>query len=230
MTPKEAVCEQCGAPLKADARFCEQCGATVAAPEPTDEPATMEWVATLSLLQNKTVVTQLGLVLFIPLAILACILIAINQPSGAEEWGVIGQIVLLTGGIFLGLMLIAVLLVYGGRYEYEFQVNHQGIRGRPHGRTAKKNRIINFLLMFSGKPTATGAGLLAQARQEEYVAWNDFDKVVADEKNRTITLQKGKRPLMVIPCDQEHYAAVLEMAQEAAARTRSRRREHNPQA
>ena len=215
-------CKQCGAPLKDDARFCEQCGAAVTAPEPADKPAIMEWVATLSILQNKVVVTQLGLVLFIPLVVLACILLLIMRPSGAEEWGAVGQIVLLTGGIFLGLLLIAVLLVYGGRYEYEFRLNHEGIGGRPHGRTAKKNRSINFLLIFSGRPTATGAGLLAQTRQEEYVAWNNVDTVIADERNRTITLQKGKRPLMVVPCDEAHYAAVLKMAQEAAARTRSR--------
>ncbi len=223
MTREETVCGQCGAPLKADAHFCEQCGSAVVVPEPVAESAIMEWVASLSILKNKVVVTQLGLVLFIPLVVLAVILLLIMRPSGAEEWAVVGQIVLLTGGIFLGLLLIATLLVYGGRYEYEFRLNDEGIGGRPHGRTAKKNRIINFLLIFSGRPTAMGTGLLAQTRQEEYVAWNKVDTVIADERNRTITLQKGKRPLMVVPCDEAHYAAVLERAQAAAARTRSRR-------
>lgn len=235
MTP--LFCEQCGARLPAGGQFCEQCGAPAASTSPEThmaspelvakpavaEPATMEWVATLSILQNKVVVSQLGLVFFIPLLVLSIILALIIQPSDAEEWGFLARIVLITAAVFLGLLLVAILLVYGGRYEYEFRLNEQGIGGRPHGRTARKNRAINFLLLFSGNPTAAGAGTLAQARQVEYVAWKDIDTVIPDARHRTITLQKGKRPLMVVPCDEKHYAAVLKIAQEAATHTRNRK-------
>lgn len=227
MAQEDMFCEQCGDALEAGTRFCEHCGAAVATPPavevPVQETLAMEWVGTLSILKNKVVVTQLGLVFFIPLLVVGLVVGLSNRPSTPEEWGFLLRIVLITGAVFLGLLLIAILIVYGGRYEYEFRLNDQGIGGRPHGKTAKKNRIINLLLLFSGKPTPTGTGLMAMSRQEEYVAWNKVDTVIADERHRTITLQKGKRPLMVVPCDEAHYAAVLDIAQQAAARTRSRR-------
>lgn len=219
MAQEEAMCAQCGAPLADGAGFCARCGAAAVAPG----AAPMEWVAALSILRNRVVVRQLSLVFAIPLAVLALILALILRPSGAVEWGFLARIVLIAAAVFLGLLLIAVLAVYGGHYEYEFRLDGEGIGGRPHGRTAKTNRIANLLLVLSGRPGPSGAGLAAQARQEEYVAWAAVDTVVADARQRTITLQKGRRPLMVVPCDQEHYGAVLAAAEQAAARTRRRR-------
>ncbi|MFQ5436348.1 MAG: hypothetical protein ACE5FD_15900, partial [Anaerolineae bacterium] len=180
-------------------------------------------VATLSILQNKVVVRQLGLVFIIPLGFLFLVLLLADWPPDVENLTLNLKFLLIAAGIFLVLLLIAIGLVYGGRYEYEFRLNEKGIGGRPHGRTAKKNAIANFLLLFSGNLTAMGAGALAKTRQVEYAAWHDVDTVVADEKRRTLTLQKGKRPLMVVPVDAAHYEAVLQFAQKKAAATRQRR-------
>jgi hypothetical protein len=229
MSQKVVVCLECGAPLFPDMQFCEQCGTAVASPVPkspkpkaTGEDYLMEWVATLSILQNKVVVRQLGYVFFIPLIVLGIILTLIIWPSDAQEWGFVGQIVLITAAVFLGLLLVAILLVYGGKYEYQFRLNEKGIGGRPYGLTAKKNKVTNFLLMFSGQPTAVGTGMLAEARQIEYVAWKDVDTVITDEKHKTLTLHKGKRPLMVVPCDAEQFPAIQQFAQDAATRTQKR--------
>jgi len=224
MPGKQMICSQCSVALTADMKFCEQCGAAIhsqksRSPKPQAEDYLMEWVATLSILQNKVIMRQLALIFFIPLGFLFLVLLLADWPPDLENLVFNLKIVLITAGIFLALLLIAIGLVYGGRYEYEFRLNKKGIGGRPHGRTAKKNAIANFLLMFSGNPTAMGAGASAEARQIEYVAWKDVDRVVPDERRKTIALQKGKRPLMVVPCDEEHYEAVLKFARKAAART-----------
>lgn len=191
---------------------------TAVSPPPPQQPQTeMEWVATLNIMQNNVVLKQLGAVFLIPLLALLLILTLIFWPLDGESVRILAQILAVTGGIFLALLLAAIFLVYGGKYEYEFHLDERGIRGRPHGRTARKNKIGNTLLILSGRPGAAGAGLLAAARQEEYVAWQNVDAVVPDERDKTITLRQGKRPLMVIPCGQAHFTAVLQFARDAVA-------------
>ena len=181
--------------------------------------ATMEWVGRLSILGNRAVMRQLILVCVIPLLLLGLLMTILTRPSNPAEWGAVGKVVLLTAAILLGLMAIAVLAIYGGGYEYRFRLDAEGIRCRPHGRTASKNRVINALLRLSGNPTAVGAGMLAEARQQEYVAWREIDTVIADDRRRTLTLQRGRRPLMVVPCDEASYAAVRAIAEQSTARS-----------
>jgi hypothetical protein len=190
---------------------------TAVSPPPQTE---MEWVATLTILQNKVVRKQLSAVFLIPLLVLFVILTLIFWPLDGESVRILAQILAITGGILLALLLAAIFLVYGGKYEYKFHLDERGVRGRPHGRTARKNKIGNALLILSGQPGAAGAGLLAAARQEEYVAWQNVDAVVPDERDKTITLRQGKRPLMVIPCGEAHFTAVLHFAQAAVAARR----------
>lgn len=222
MKAKQVVCGQCGAPIASGMQFCERCGAAVPPPKQKAEENTMEWVASLSILQNRVVVRQLGLVFFLPLLFLALLLIVVSGPTDWEGWVLVGKIVLITAAVLLALLLIAVFLFYGGRYEYKVRLDEKGIDVRPYGRTAKKNTIANTLLIFSGRPGAMGAGMLAQSRQDEYVAWKEVDRVIPDERDKTITLQKGRRPLMVFPCNDEEFEAVVRFAQGAAARARER--------
>ena len=182
-----------------------------------------QWVATLSILRNRVVLLQLGWVYAIPLLVLAAILAVILRPSGTEEWRFLGGIVLVTAGVYLALLSTGVLVVYGGRYEVEFRMDEEGIGGRPHGRTAMKNRLVNRLLLLSGNPTAAGAGMLAEARQVEYVAWRDVDTVASDARRGTIVLGKGRWPRMVVACPPGDHAAVEAYARDAIERARTRR-------
>jgi len=182
----------------------------------------LEWVDSLPFWRNRVVIQQLVLVFVIPLAFLFAILAIADWPLDGEELLFDGKIVLITAAIFLFLLVIGIAILFAGGYEMEYRLNEKGIGGRPHGRTAKKNAIVNFLLMLSGRPTAMGAGMAAQARQVEYVAWKDVERVETDPQRRLITLKKGRRPLMVVACDDAHYEAVLQEAQAAVARNRKR--------
>jgi len=184
----------------------------------------LEWVAPFPIWHNRVVIQQLALVFIIPLLVLLAILVLILWPPDGEKLLLMGRIVAITGGIFLALLLAGTAVVSAGGYEMEYRVGEQGIGGRPHGRTARKNRLINLLLVLSGRPSAMGAGMLAQSRQVEYVAWKDVGRIEADPRQRTIALYRGRRPLMVVACDDAHYEAVLQEARTALARNQDRAR------
>ncbi len=190
--------------------------------ESKDAPYKLEWVAPMPFWHNTVVIQQLALVFVIPLVFLFGVLVVADWPLDAERWLFDGKIVLIAAAIFLVLMVIGVAVTFAGGYEVEYRTNDRGIGGRPRGRTAKKNALVNFLLMLSGRPTAMGAGMMAQSRQVEYTAWKDVERVETDPRRRLITLKKGRRPLMVVACDEAHYDAVLQFAQNKAAHTRKR--------
>jgi len=56
------------------------------------------------------------------------------------------------------------------------------------------------------------------------VAWKDVGRIEADPRQRTIALYRGRRPLMVVACDDAHYEAVLQEARTALARNQDRAR------
>ena len=148
---------------------------------------------------------------------MAILFMILSWPITPEKLGQILEILLIVGGILLGLFMLAMLFFFGGRYEYRYSLNAQGIERRPGSSTARKNGIVNFLLIFSGRPTAMGTGLLAQSRQVEYIAWKEVDRVAAEPDKKTVSLYKGKKPFMVVACDEQHYEPVLHRAQEASA-------------
>ncbi len=187
--------------------------ASVARAESAADP--QEWVARLPIWRNKVVVRQLAAVFVIPLLFLALVLAIVLWPPVGEQFLTLLKIVGITGGVYLVLMLLGTALIGLGGYEMVYRLDERGIGGRPHGRTAKRNRIINTLLMLSGRPSAMGSGMLAQSRQAEYVAWRDVDRAEGDSKQRTVALYKGRRAVMVVACDEAHYATVLQRAQNA---------------
>jgi hypothetical protein len=185
-------------------------------------PYDLEWTASLPFWHNTAVIQQLAVVYVIPLAFLFGILVVADWPLDTERLLFDGKLVLIAAAIVLVLMVIGIAVTFAGGYEMEYRINDHGIGGRTCGRTAKGNAVVNFLLALSGRPTAAGAGLAAQPRQVEYVAWKDVERVETDPQRRLITLKKGRRPLMVVACDVQHYAAVVQFAQEKAAHGRHR--------
>lgn len=178
----------------------------------------LAWVAPFPIWRNRVVIQQLALVFVIPLLVLCAILAWILWPLDSEKLLLIGRILAITGGVFLALLVAGMAVVSAGGYEMEYRLNEQGIGGRPYGRTARKNWLINVLLVLSGRPTAMGAGMLAQSRQVEYVAWKDVDRLETDPRQRIIALYRGRRLLMVVACDDAHYEAVLQEAHRAVHR------------
>jgi hypothetical protein len=186
--------------------------------------ARLTWNVSQSLFRDQVLLKQLAFVFGVTLLVMTILFVVLSWPIALDKLGQLLKLELIVGGILLGLILLAMLLFYGGRYEYRYSLNAQDIERRPRGNTARKNTIANLLLLFSGRPSAMGAGLLAQSRQVESIAWKDVDRAVADSGKKTVTLYRGNKSLMVVACDEEHYETVLRRAQEAAAHPHPARR------
>lgn len=132
--------------------------------------------------------------------------------------GVALRVAGLVAGIILVLLMIVLGLVYRGGYEYQYRIDAAGIRASTHGRTATTNHIVNVLLILVGGLSATGAGLMAASRQSQFIAWEQVTRIAVDERQRTITLLRGRRPLMLVACDAVRYPVVLEYVRAATAR------------
>jgi hypothetical protein len=187
---------------------------------PTAEEASprhLTWVANRPIVRDPVVLRQLALAFGIPLAVLFVVVGVVLWPWDADALLFIGRIVLVTGAIFLVLLLIGVAVVAIGGYRMAYRLDDEGVGGVPHGRTATKNRVVNGLLVLSGRPSAMGAGLLAQSNQAEYTAWRDVDRVETDPRRRTLTLYRGRRRVMTVPCDEAHYEAVVDAARASVA-------------
>ena len=90
--------------------------------------------------------------------------------------------------IFLVIVLLAVL--YKGKYYVQFTVDDCGVTSETRKQQRKLNTIINYLLIFigivTGKPGATGTGLIAQSSQSSAVEWQDVYYLTAYAKKRVV--------------------------------------------
>lgn len=88
-----------------------------------------------------------------------------------------------------------IMAVYSGKYEAEFVLEGKGILCRTGAKQARKNRVINTLTvilgLLTGKPTAAGAGMLAESRQKTFLRWNRITRVKYKSKRHTILLRGG---------------------------------------
>jgi hypothetical protein len=177
-----------------------------------------EWTARLKMWRSSLVMGQLALVLGIPILLLGLLLIVLDWPPDIELISSVLQVMGIVAGIFLVLVTLALGLVYRGGYDYHYSINADGIRATTTGRTAKTNRIVNTLLMLSGRPSAAGAGILAAARQDEYLAWSDVSAFSVDARQHTITLKSGPLPAMLVVCEAGQFSAVLEFVRAATGK------------
>ena len=171
----------------------------------------MQWQISVPIFKNTVIVKQLGLAVCIP-------------------FGLAALVIGFTSGKLYGLGLVAALLfftfifvmaVYRGKYEAEFVLSDKGVICRYQAKQAKKNRIVNALTvalgLWSGKPTAAGAGISAQSRQAVFLKWSRVRKVKYSPKSRTILLRGGFSENIALFCPAERY---LLIAQEVMRHTK----------
>lgn len=89
-----------------------------------------------------------------------------------------------------------------------FELDNKGALCRTQAKQAKKNRIINgltvFFGLFSGKLSAAGSGMAAQARQEVFIKWSNITK----PKSLTILLRGGWIETIALFCTTENYSQI----------------------
>ncbi len=174
----------------------------------------LEWKAKLNLARNAAALKQLGFAFSLPILLIFLIMLLLNWPIRGEAVWFSLQI---TGGVTAVVLLFLAIvlgLFYRGGYEYQYRLDENGIRAATSGQTAKKNAVVNFLLVISGQPGPMSAGAMAQSRQSEFIGWGQVKRVTTNARQKTITLWGGKRPLTEIACNENNYEAVLQAINE----------------
>jgi len=174
------------------------------------EPLT--WEADIPLFKSAVVLRQLTLALGLPVLVIFILLVILSAIDEQLTVDRLRSLVIISLGLLAGLLLlaaVAILLVYGSRYHYRFTLDEHGAQAVVAGGTRSRNRIINLLLVLSGQPSAMGAGLLAEGRQEQQARWGELDTFSADPHSGEILLRKGRRVVMLLWCDPSLYPHAL---------------------
>lgn len=187
----------------------------------SDKKELISWEIDVSLLNNKHIVKQIIFVFSIAILFTILVIFFIELFSGSLTWSflvTLAKIFLLLVAIIAVLAVLGVFLVMGNRYSYAYTLDpDRGIWERPQVRQRRKNFIINSLLvilgLFAKTPSAAGAGVLAQSRQEQFVKWEDVNKLEIDPRNNTVALKKNRRVLMVVFCHPDNFEAVAGQVQ-----------------
>lgn len=170
------------------------------------EKEIMDWHISVPIFRNTVILKQLGIAIGIPFGILALV---IGFSSGKSVYtlyalGLIGALLLFSW--------LLIMLIYRGKYDAEFVLDAKGVICRTQTGQAKKNRALNTLTvimgLLAGKPAVTGAGLMAQSRQEVYMRWKNVTKVKYKPKSYVILLRAGWIDNIALFCTRENYTAV----------------------
>lgn len=174
----------------------------------------IKWRIRVPIFRSTLILKQLGLAIGLPFGIIAAV---ITLPSGRSVYTLYALLLI---SLLLFLAWLFVMLVYGGKYAVEYSADRGGVRCRTHAKQAKTNRIVNGLTvtlgLFAGRPSAVGAGLLAQSRQNEYLRWSQITKVKYKPKKSFILLRGGLAENMVLFCTSENYEKVVQFVMEQA--------------
>lgn len=172
----------------------------------------IEWAIDVPIFSTRVILRDLGIAIGIPFGILVVVLVVLGGVNGFH--GDILYALGLIGTLFI-LTFIFIRLVYGGKYAAAFLINESGIRNYTQKRQAKRNRIINILTVIIGilsrKPSAAGAGLLAQSNQDVFLRWNNIRKVKYDPLHHTIVVRGGLTEKIALFCTEKNYGEVEKM-------------------
>jgi len=188
------------------------------APDREKTPLAITWQASLRLLTNAVIIRQLFFVLVLSVLCVLVFALSLDAFEGhlslESAWRYLLIALLILGGLSFVAALV-MLVIYGNQYDYQFMVDEVGVKAETVGGTRRKNAVINFLLLLSGRPGPAGAGLLAASRQSELVKWKDVDRLDFNAEKKEIVLRRGKRAVMLVQCTTENFDQVLRFAQQA---------------
>lgn len=169
----------------------------------------LQWEIYVPIFRNRLILKGLGIAIGIPFGIVIAVIIvtAKGDVFGTDAKYALGLIALL----FI-LTFLLIMIVYGAKYAPGFIVDETGIINYTQHKQAKRNRVLNGLLIalgaISGSPTAVGAGMIAQSRQVMRLNWGKVRKVRYDPKRCTILVNGGFTEKIAVFCTRENYAQV----------------------
>ena len=169
----------------------------------------LQWEVYVPIFNNRFILQGLGLAIGIPFGILIAFIIIMSK---GDIMGTDAKYALFLIGLLFLLTYVLIMVIYAGKYAPGFIIDEAGITNYTQVNHAKKNRIINTILivmgLFRGNLTATGTGLIAQSRQTVLIKWKAIRKVKYYPKHRTIIVKGGFSEKIAIFCTKENYGEV----------------------
>lgn len=166
----------------------------------------VRWEISVPIFKNTVIWKQLGLSIGIPFGLVALVIALVSGRSRDTLYalGLMATLLILTW--------LFIMAAYQGKYEAEFVMDGKGVLCRTGAKQAKRNRVINTLVLIfgllSGRPAASGAGMLAQSRQEVFLRWNRITKVKYKSQSHTILMRGGWTEQIALFCTNENYEQV----------------------
>ncbi len=172
-----------------------------------NSPEKLEWEISVPIFRNTIILRQLGIAIGIPFGLVALVIVV---TTGAQ-WIYALYALALIAALF-ALTYALIMALYGGKYAAGYRIDHNGILNYTQTRQAKRNLWLNgitvILGLATGKPSAAGAGMLAQSRQTVFLKWRDIKKVKYLPEQQTIMLRGSVLESMAVFCDSENYEQV----------------------
>ncbi|WP_292463707.1 hypothetical protein [Methanolobus sp.] len=179
----------------------------------------IEWDIDVSILTNRFIMLEVVRALAIAFLFTGMIVSIILLPSlmdgsiltdGTNTSG-FGYFLFMVFLLFL-LTGVFIFIYYGNRYMLSYSVDEKGVRTLTRKAQRSRNHVANVLLIVMGllsrNPTAAGAGMMAEGRQDQVLRWNNVRKVMLHPKHHTIVLRGGYGVKSIIFCTHDMYGPV----------------------
>lgn len=163
----------------------------------------------MPIFRNAIILKDLGLALGIPFGLTIVIILIVSKGDIFNECIVYPLIFL---GIFVFLGFLFIMFIFDGKYAAGYVIDARGIMNYTQENQAKRNEITNLLLVvlgaLSGKPSAAGAGILAQSRQSVFLKWKNIKKVRVYPKSKAIVIKGGFAKKIALFCNDDNFEYV----------------------
>lgn len=173
----------------------------------------IKWEINVPLFRNTVILKELGIAIGIPFGLLILVLLIVSGGDISTASGMGYPFIFI--GIFFILSFLFIMLVYGGKYAAGYVIDAKGILNYTQKNQAKRNKIINALLvvtgLLSGKPSVAGAGILAQSRQSVLVKWKSIRKVKVYPSSKSIVIKGGFAEKIALFCNDDNFEYVKDI-------------------
>lgn len=170
------------------------------------------WEISVPIFGNNVILKDLGIALGIPFGLLILTLLIISGGDISAD-GILYPLILI--GILFIAGFLFVMIIYGGNYRAGYVIDNIGILNYTQKKQAKRNKIINSLLvvvgLLSGKPSAAAAGILAQSGQSMLVKWKNIKIVRVYPSSKTIVVKGGFAEKIALFCNDDNYEYVKDI-------------------
>lgn len=125
---------------------------------PSSADVSRTYRVTMSLWRQSLVLRQLGLALGSGVLLVALLLIALGDPL---TWAYVGKVLGIAGLVAATLLVLAVIAIgvlYGGRYEMIYRLDDEGIEGRPLAARRGATALSTCCCCSRGAPLPWGRG------------------------------------------------------------------------